>query len=589
MHSQNFTGQRAVIYARISQDREGEGLGIERQQAACRQYADSQGMEVVEVLTDNDRSGYSGQRRPDFERLKELVRERSIDAVIYWKQDRLTRQAVEFLSFIELSQPKNATDPGVSLHTADGPVDTKSASGGLTAQMGAVIAQYESTIKRDRAMAKQRQKAEANEWLGGARPFGWNLKDGKLEVNESEAEALRQAAHDLLSGKSLYSIVRDWSDPDRAGGPLLSTLGRPVTVQSLKQMLRRTRNYGETVVEIKDGLGQVVMTNPPIMSRELVESVERFLSNPKRRKSKSNKAKYLLGGIAQCHCGEIVRTRSGTGRTNSAGETRRLTYYACPAPGEGHIAKQIQYVDTVVELFVFRALVKDRIAYADRPEVTEEVAQLRARLEQLSDKKSEGGKLFAEGSMDASQLKSFNESINTQIEEVTHDLEALEVPSYENHLGDIAQILREYKKNDAAFRDWRRMPLDDRREWIRRRFHVVLRSQKKGLSRTFDVDTVSVYERAVGEYGETIPAERVAELPLTPISDGGPPPSYMDLFTEETPDPTWAGYLNHFAAMSALGWMDEKLGIDPSVTDSRLHWRGNWKEPKPPHDDTPKT
>ncbi|HVX08342.1 recombinase family protein, partial [Humibacter sp.] len=75
----------AVIYARISLDRTGEGAGVERQLNECRALAKKLGLKVVKVLTDNDISATSGKVRPAFE---ELLAMRPA-AVIAWHQDRL--------------------------------------------------------------------------------------------------------------------------------------------------------------------------------------------------------------------------------------------------------------------------------------------------------------------------------------------------------------------------------------------------------------------------------------------------------------------------------------------------------------------
>ncbi|MEB0014852.1 recombinase family protein, partial [Glaciimonas sp. Cout2] len=57
---------RAAIYVRISRDRVGAGLGVERQEDDCRVLAKQMGLEVVRVLVDNDISAYSGKKRPGY-------------------------------------------------------------------------------------------------------------------------------------------------------------------------------------------------------------------------------------------------------------------------------------------------------------------------------------------------------------------------------------------------------------------------------------------------------------------------------------------------------------------------------------------
>jgi site-specific DNA recombinase len=60
------TVRRAAIYCRISQDRAGAGLGVERQREDCAALADRLGWNVVETFTDNDLSAYSGKPRAGY-------------------------------------------------------------------------------------------------------------------------------------------------------------------------------------------------------------------------------------------------------------------------------------------------------------------------------------------------------------------------------------------------------------------------------------------------------------------------------------------------------------------------------------------
>jgi site-specific DNA recombinase len=59
----------AALYARISSDQEGSGLGVARQLEDYRRLAESLGWSVAEEYVDNDLSAYSGKRRPAYERM----------------------------------------------------------------------------------------------------------------------------------------------------------------------------------------------------------------------------------------------------------------------------------------------------------------------------------------------------------------------------------------------------------------------------------------------------------------------------------------------------------------------------------------
>ncbi|HYZ02002.1 MAG TPA: recombinase family protein, partial [Candidatus Binatia bacterium] len=58
----------AGIYTRISMDRVGGGLGVERQEQDCRELCGRRGWEVAETYRDNDISAYSGKKRPAYRR-----------------------------------------------------------------------------------------------------------------------------------------------------------------------------------------------------------------------------------------------------------------------------------------------------------------------------------------------------------------------------------------------------------------------------------------------------------------------------------------------------------------------------------------
>jgi DNA invertase Pin-like site-specific DNA recombinase len=59
---------RAGIYVRISQDREGAGLGVARQEEDCRALCERKGWQVAGVYADNDVLAYTGKPRPAWNR-----------------------------------------------------------------------------------------------------------------------------------------------------------------------------------------------------------------------------------------------------------------------------------------------------------------------------------------------------------------------------------------------------------------------------------------------------------------------------------------------------------------------------------------
>src|SRR5690348_3663265 len=91
---------RAAIYCRISQDREGAGLGVDRQRSDCEALARKLGWDVVVAYTDNDLSAYGGKRRPGYRQLLDDLDAGRVNAVLVWHTDRLHRSPRELEEYV---------------------------------------------------------------------------------------------------------------------------------------------------------------------------------------------------------------------------------------------------------------------------------------------------------------------------------------------------------------------------------------------------------------------------------------------------------------------------------------------------------
>lgn len=83
----------AAIYARVSSDQQKEENTIASQTAALVEFARAQGFSVPDEWVIED-EGFSGAslERPGLERLRNLVAEGQIDAVLVHSPDRLSRK-----------------------------------------------------------------------------------------------------------------------------------------------------------------------------------------------------------------------------------------------------------------------------------------------------------------------------------------------------------------------------------------------------------------------------------------------------------------------------------------------------------------
>lgn len=82
----------AIGYVRVStQEQAKEGISVDNQEAKIRAYCDSQDWELVKVFRDEGSSG-KNMKREGLKELLSFVEVDSVDVVVVYKTDRLTRK-----------------------------------------------------------------------------------------------------------------------------------------------------------------------------------------------------------------------------------------------------------------------------------------------------------------------------------------------------------------------------------------------------------------------------------------------------------------------------------------------------------------
>jgi len=322
------------VYARISSDREADGLGVERQVEDCARLGERKGWRVVEQYVDNDFSAWSGTRRPEYARLLADLQAGTIDGLLVYDLDRLHRQPSELESFIDLCQGLGLTN----VASVSGEIDLTTADGQFQARILGAVAKKSSDDTSRRIRRKHLEiAAEGRVSGGGSRPYGYEAD--KVTVRLAEAAVVAECAKRLLAGEPVRSIAQDLNErriPTSTGGKW--------SPQSLRRMLASARISGQ-----REHKGEIVATAewPGIISAEDGARIRALLANPERRTNKAAR-RYLLGGLLVCsHCGEKLVARPRTG-----GKRR----YAC-AKGVGFSGCGKTYINAdEVEQFVTEAV-----------------------------------------------------------------------------------------------------------------------------------------------------------------------------------------------------------------------------------------
>lgn len=476
---------RAVIYLRISQDRAGAHLGVDRQREDCEALAERNGWEVVETYIDNDISAYSGKKRPGYRQMLADLDDGAATVVVAWHTDRLHRSPTELEEYIDLSERR-----GVNTHTCQaGPIDLSTPSGRMTARILGAVARHESEHKGERVARARRQKALAGEWMGGIRPFGWGVPTGEmrkvvdrktgeetevpaldmLKAVPEEAEALRYWTDEILSGSSIRSLVKWCADKG-----ITTTRGNPVTHTDMRDMLLRPRNAGIAVYRGEEvGRGKW----EPIVDEAKYRAVVAILKDPARTTTPGASPKWLGSLLYRCgrgDCTEYVFV------TQSGG--RRFPSYRCQTGhGGGRRAEVVdQYVeDTIVE----------RLSRPDAHELLEpapegvNVAALQAEGEQIRMRLRNLAGKYGAGEIDDMQFAVASDTARGQLEGVTKQLARAATAD------PLAGLVGAPDVREA----WKALELDRQRAVLRALVEVTLKTPRPGRMPDggyFDYDAV---------------------------------------------------------------------------------------------------
>ncbi|MET9051783.1 recombinase family protein [Streptomyces bacillaris] len=401
--------RRVGIYVRISDDREGGGLGVKRQEDDCRLLAASLGWKVVEVYVDNDVTAADRRKkRKEYIRMLADIESGHIDAIVSWHPDRVYRQPAELEDLIIIVEEHKTEIATVKA----GDLDLSTPTGRLVARMLGAIAKYEVEHKQERILRKVEELVAAGKrHNGGNRAFGYDLvfdAKGKIideVLNEFEAAYVERWADRALEGEKLYSLVLDAHE-----NGVKTTTGGDFTYQGMRSMLMSARISGRK--EHKGVIkGKAVW--PGIISPEKSDALRALLAE----RSEEHKAefgerdatalKYPLSGLPRCTCkvphvvGEPCSCKEEGKQHHRMSTGQRgdkdMAIYTCKKEGGGCGGRTIQIPDLepLVEKLLFKRLEEVEVAAEEdpddpRPDLEAKIARWEKRKKELEDELLDG-------------------------------------------------------------------------------------------------------------------------------------------------------------------------------------------------------
>lgn len=409
---------KVYTYTRVSIAMQTDGYSLDAQKARMKAFADYNDYEIVGTYEDAGKSGKSIEGRLEFNRMMEDIKsgKDGVSFVLVFKLSRFGRNAADVLSTLQIMQ-----DFGVNLICVEDGIDSSKDAGKLMISVLSAVAEIERENIRVQTMEGRIQKAREGKWNGGFAPYGYQLIDGKLQINEEEAEAIRvifdQYVHTDIgaNGVAKYLENRGIHKIQRQNGknPLFDAhlvrliLKNPVYCGKIAYGRRKTEKVHGTRNEYhlveQDNYILVDGQHDAIIEEDVWQAAQVKLLAQAKKYEHVNRGKdtktHLLSGIVKCPvCGAGMYGNKSIKRKKDGTKYKDFYYYGCKhrTMTRGHkcdYKKQIREElldDAVAEVIIklvsnpkFAAMMQEKIgSKVDTVAIDAELADFEKQLRQ---------------------------------------------------------------------------------------------------------------------------------------------------------------------------------------------------------------
>ena len=358
---------RLAPYCRVSSPSEDQ---LHSFAAQIRHYTEYVGThpeyELVDIYADEGLSGTSMQKRDELNRLLRDCAKGKVDRIITKSVSRLSRNAKEFLETVRLLKSL-----GISIYFEEQGIDTDKLNAEMILTFPGLHAQQESeNISRNTRWSIQKRMARG-EYFGTHAPLGYRFQDGRLTVEEPEAETVRRIFDLYLQGYGCQSIAellnREGNISERTNGKILdrwypgtvryiigneryvgdALLQKRYNAEALPY--RTHRNYGERKQYYAE------QTHPPIIERALYDEVQKLLKTRYQAVGET-RGKHQLNRKLICpECGSAFRKVEKDGKRS----------WVCSSKALGRTSCKVERIREETVYRIFRLLLLKLHDYGD--------------------------------------------------------------------------------------------------------------------------------------------------------------------------------------------------------------------------------
>lgn len=321
------TRKKVAAYCRVSTDREDQANSFESQQRYFKQYIEHRpDWELYQIFADEGISGTNTKKRKEFNHMIECAKSGDFDLIVTKEISRFARNTLDSIFYT-----RELKRHGVGVIFLNDNINTLDGDAELRLAIMSSIAQEESRRTSERVKWGQKRRMEQGVVFGRSL-LGYDVKDGKMYINEEGAKIVRLIFHKFVNErKGTFVIARELLEE---GIPPLRAKEWHNTV--VLRILRNEKYCGDLVQQKtytpdflshdkKTNLGQeefiiIKDHHEPIISRELFDKAKNFLDE--KAGSQDGKTKHSrrhpFSGKLKCGiCGASYVARYKTRKDKS--------------------------------------------------------------------------------------------------------------------------------------------------------------------------------------------------------------------------------------------------------------------------------
>lgn len=315
---------RVAAYCRVSTDSDDQLASLETQISHYESYIKANPTwEFAGLYYDEGITGTKKEKRPELLRMIADCEDKKIDFIVTKSISRFARNTADCLELV-----RKLIALGIFIYFEKENINTGSMESELMLSILSGLAESESVSIAENSKWAIKRRFQNGTFKISYPPYGYDAVDGRMVVNEYQAEIVRFIFEEILSGKGTHKIADDLNHrkvPPRKGGRWTATTIRGMVSNEkytgdaifqktyTDEHFNRHNNYGEKE--------QYLIKNhhEAIISHEDFETVQKVINQRAKEKGvKKHNEKYqnrypFSGKIICGECGSKFKRRIHSG------------------------------------------------------------------------------------------------------------------------------------------------------------------------------------------------------------------------------------------------------------------------------------